>query len=145
MNEIALRSVPFTLSGIRSMADRFVEQTLSGEVDVLEGEMVRKSLETFLKLVKEHPHYRRAVLNEASRYPGKTFTHGDASITRSSRTTYDYKDCGDSVWNELDRQKREREEFLKSLVEPVFLESTGEEVHPPSRSTTEYLTVTLPR
>ena len=152
MSTPSLLNLPATQSGIKQMVTSFVERALDGEQPVLVFEKTRKALEAFIETLKKNPDYKRAVWREANAYPEKTFSFEGAQMTKGCKPTFDYSVCNDSEWNArkaaFDKAKErltEREDFLKSLKEPIFIQSTGEEVYPPAVSSTEYLSITLPK
>lgn len=88
------------------------------------------------------------------RYNGNTELFGNKLERAETGIKYDFKVCGDAVWEQrksisesADRQLKEREDFLKALKEPIqiLVEETGElaTVRPPLRTSTTSVKVTI--
>lgn len=63
--------------------------------------------------------------------------YGCEIIERMTGVSYDFSVCDDEEWNELsnqiaelDKKKKEREKFLKTITKPIFDEN-GVEIKPP--------------
>jgi hypothetical protein len=87
------------------------------------------------------------MVTEAMKYHEKSFEeHGAKFQLKETGVKYAYENCKDKVWNELDeeikqlsKQKKAREEMLKTGVNP----ETGEAFKPPLKTSKTKVTVTL--
>lgn len=109
---------------------------------------MEKSLEDISSGIKED------VIREAAKYEKSFEFHGARIEQAELGTKYDFANCNDVVWNDLNKQiveltekRKEREAILKTLKEPMTLvdESTGEtwQVHPPIKTSTSGIKVTI--
>jgi hypothetical protein len=142
-DKIELLQAPITKSGQSEMVDAVCQKIMSGELDPIKTEIALKSLEEMIKLIRSNSHVKQITREECEKY-GKTFSKFGVEITNSSRTTYDYSGCNDSVYNDLIIQQNDlkeqikiREQQLKSGADI----STGEILNKPASSTTEFLTI----
>lgn len=130
-----------------------VDEITSGTRNPLEFEIMLKNLEETISAIRKRPEVKEVVLEEAEKYPEKTIALMGTKITKASKTTFYYNECGDSVYNELSSQLaelkekvKERETFLKTIKPGMEIPdvNTGEIIRPPQTATTSYLTITLP-
>lgn len=130
-----------------------VDEIMSGVRNPLEVEVILKNVEETINAIRKHPEVKEAIQIEAEKYHEKTFKAYGCSITKTSRTTYDFSNCNDSVYNDLKEQEtkakealKERETLLKAIKPGSSFANpeTGEEIFPPATSTTEFLTIKLP-
>lgn len=130
-----------------------VDEITSGTRNPLEFEIMLKNLEETISAIRKRPEVKEVVLEEAEKYPEKTIALMGTRITKASKTTFYYNECGDSVYNELSSQLaelkekvKERETFLKTIKPGMEIPDvqTGEIIRPPQTATTSYLTITLP-
>lgn len=124
-----------------------VNQAIDGNVDMLKLHKQVKAMEEIVKAVLDDEDYKQILLDEALKH-GKTFDYrGDKWQVKEAGAKYHYENCNDPYLNELMEEKKyldkrisDRQEFLKSLKEPmtVIIESTGEivKVHPPAKTST---------
>lgn len=139
-----------------ALAEEIVRQVVEGETDPLRVHVQISSMEGMLKQVKESKEYRLCVLDAAEQQNEKTFSlYGAEMRVREVGVKYDYSECGDPVWERLNRKLeeaktrlREREIFLSCIPvggQVMVDEETGEcyRVYPPVRSSTTAVTVTL--
>jgi hypothetical protein len=144
METMIIKAIPSTRRDIAIVTMKAVQEILSGDINPLETAIKLKAFEEILKSLKENLSIKNYILEEASKYPEKTFDAYGASITKAKRTTYDFTMCGDQVYAELMAQMdqlkkviKAREEVIKAGVDPV----TGETFLPPKTETSEYLTI----
>ncbi len=130
-----------------------VDEITSGFRNPLELEIMLKNLEETVSAIRKHPEVKESIQIEAEKYKEKTFKAFGCTITKTSRTTYDFTSCNDSVYIDLKEQEtkakeslKERENFLKTIKPGTAIANTetGEELFPPTTSTTEFLTIKLP-
>lgn len=136
---------------------RYVEQVVSeikgGVMNPLTAKLYIKSLQKSLKEIEEQ--IDDDVMSEAGKYVEQSFEYRGAQIDKVELgTKYDFTNCNDKEWNELDMNIKELSEkkkivegFLKSLKEPInlFNENTGETwtVSPPIKTSTSGIKVTI--
>lgn len=116
-------------------AEQIIDHVREGRLDALQTLIfAKKGLEMFSALEKNVRPYAEGKAIE------KGYTAYECEIVeKNSPSKYDFTVCGDSQWDNLQAQLtkiqaeiKEREAFLKVLKEPVFIESTGEQVNPPA-------------
>ena len=127
-------------SDISVMVSDFVFMLREGEEDPVKALIaVKKGLEFFTQLDKS---VRQVVNGKIKLQKGEALVKYNAEITeKEAGVRYDFTYCKDSVWNELTNQiepllaeRKEREEFLKTLRKDLIDEDTGEIIHPPLRT-----------
>lgn len=145
--------LPATKAERETFVQMCVDEITSGFRNPLELEIMLKNLEETVNAIRKHPDVKQAVQTEAEKYSEKTFKAFGCSITKTSRTTFDFTQCNDSTYNELKEQEvkakemlKDRENLLKAIKPGTTLANpeTGEEIFPPITSTTEFLTIKLP-
>lgn len=145
--------LPATKAERETFVQMCVDEITSGYRNPLELEIMLKNLEETVNAIRKHPEVKEAIQIEAEKYNEKTFKAFGCSITKTSRTTYDFTQCNDSVYNDLKEQEtkakellKEREILLKAIKPGTSFANpeTGEEIYPPATSTTEFLTIKLP-
>jgi hypothetical protein len=97
-------------------------------------------MEELVKKLKES--IAEQVLAEAQKY-GKQFDYLGSKVQLSERRTYDFSN--DSLWCELDKTKKEREEMLKHISSPLADPDTGEMIYPAQFKISPVITITLSR
>jgi hypothetical protein len=130
-----------TKSQIDSFARKALDEIDTGMYHPLAIHLCLKVMEELVKKLREG--IAEQVIEEAEKYGGKDFEFGGAKIQLSNRRTYDFSQ--DHTWTELDQAKKERENMLKNLSQPVADPDSGEMVYPAAFKVTQVLTVTLPR
>lgn len=151
VHESFLAQIPENKEEVKDLATVIVKSVLSGDENPLEIEIKLRFLEELTTSIRKHSLMKREVMDEAEKYPDKTFDAFGAKITKTQRTTYSYKDCQDSLWNqlttdikELTDAKKRRETFLKAMDgSEVYDEETGELLNPPLKESSDQLRVTL--
>lgn len=141
----------------RAIADKIIADCDNGTIDSLDAYLLAKSMENTIKMVLEG--IKDMSLTEAFKYSSvsqKTFTHRGCDITiKETGVKYDYENCGDVVWQQLNAEMtalkeriKEREAFLKTIKSPVTIASEQTEgelvtINPPVKSSTTGLSVTI--
>lgn len=145
----------FTTSqvGIDVASDQLIEAVQSGEVNPLKLRVWVKTMEAIIDRVNRATSENQ--LTEAGKYPGSRFEFAGAIVDKAELgTKYDYRACGDSVWERLSTDMEtaksrlsERETFLKALKEPLTVidELTAEvvKISPPIKTSVSGLKVTI--
>lgn len=130
-----------------------VDAVRNGNTNPLELRVCIENLRAMLDGIDEQT--RAEQLDEAEKYPDKTFQFGSATVTKGETgTKYDYATSGDPDWqgaknNEdyFGKLRKERETFLKSLKQQIDLvdKETGEvvKINPPAKTSVTSLKIRL--
>ncbi len=135
-----IQQFSLTKTQIDVLALRVLEEIDVGNHNPLNIFLCLKAMEELVKRLKDG--IADQVLAEAGKY-GKQFDYLGSRIQLSERHTYDFSD--DSTWCELDKTKKQREEMLKQITQPVADPDTGEIIYPAQFKITPVITITLPR
>ena len=142
--------LPVTKKERKSFVEKAKQEILSGIYNPLEIDIYLKGIEELIKEIRKDEEIKEAIFNEAEKYSEKDIDLQSAIISKTSRKTYDYSCCLDSTYNDLKLKEsnlkaeiKEREGFLKVIKEPIFIDSTGEQINPPSYKTTDILSINL--
>jgi hypothetical protein len=140
----------------QSFALDLVSKIEQGEVDPLKIHLQVKAMEDIIKLLNDNTIYKKAVLEQAQKFEGRSFIYQNAKIEiKEVGVKYDFSKTGDTVYQMLDQMLlsaktsvKQREDFLKTVPPKgmqVLDEGTGEmiTVYPPSKSSTTSIAVTL--
>jgi len=151
MNIISeLKRLPETKAQVEAFAEGAIQEVISGERNPLEFETLLKAMETMVEIIRKDQRVKDAIEAEAMKYPEKTFEFGNATFTKSGRTTYEFEPCCDVEWEKADVEakkwiniRKEREAFLKALKQPVADVNTGEVINPPISKYNAFVSVKL--
>ncbi len=144
--------LPATKAERETFVQMCVDEVKSGERNPLELEVMLKNLEETINAIRKHPDVKEMVVEEAQKYPEKTFKAFGCTITKTNRTSYNFSNCNDSTYNEMKQEEselkeqiKERETFLKTIRPGMSVADavTGEMIVGPETSTTESLTIKL--
>lgn len=144
---------PSTSTHIDVFSDGVIESVKSGNVNpltvLIQLRAMDKASERILKEIDQY------IMNEADKYPGKSFEFMGNQITKAEHgTKYDYSVCADPVLNDLlaEQEKiaakvKARQERLKSQTTPetIIDPNTGEVVtiYPPTKKSKSGLNVSI--
>jgi hypothetical protein len=153
MNELQLSNWQPNKSEIERVANEMVQGIIDGNVQtekaLLTIRAIRMAMESAEDKIKDQ------VIDELHRRGKEGFDLFGAKVAlKELGVKYDYTNCIDHVWNDLDAEikrltelKKERETFLKTLTKTITLvdDATGEitQVSPPIRQSTTSYTVTF--
>jgi len=129
-----------TKTQIEDFAWKALDEIDSGMYNLLNIHLCLKVMEELVKKLKNG--IADQVFSEAEKY-GKQFEYKGARIQLSERRTFDY--TADFKWNELCNKKRQHEEMLKHLSEPVADPDSGEILFPAPFKTTLVISISLPK
>jgi len=145
---------PTTKQDIAHFTDKLVGEVESGAVSALEVHVKLTALEKCFKQVKDRVN--ALTMDEVNLHPEKTFDVFGNKVEKSELgISYDFSNCGDPIYIEINRQidelkvkLKERESLLKSITHGslhVAMEDTGEmvELFAPVRKSTSGIKVTL--
>lgn len=147
-----LRLMPTKVKEVATFAKSIIQSVRNGDSSALEVLVMLRALQLLSKEVIEE--IEDNILNEANRYNEKSIDLYGARLDKTDvKTEYLYETAGDSQWEELNSEinsltarKKEREEFLRAIKDPVVLVTKhGEEeiVKPPVKRTKEGVKVYL--
>lgn len=138
--------------GITKFVNQCVNEIEAGLIDPLHMVIYLKTMEKIIEGIQVK--IKSSALSEAEKY-GKSFEFRGAKIECAELgTKYDFTNCGDVVWDDLNKKiteltekRKEREAMLKTVKDSMTLvdESTGEtwKCHPPIKTSTSGIKVTI--
>lgn len=144
---------PSTKDQVENFAAQLVSDVTEGVTNPLSLHLQIIAIQKALDIVKEK--IKDDVLSEAEKYSQKSFSLNGCEITlKENGVKYDFTVCCDREWESAHSSelmfaslRKEREKFLKTLTKTEVLvhQETGEviEVHPPIKTSTSGITVTL--
>ncbi len=146
-----LKTIPTNKRDATRMAAMVITSILDGDVNPLETDIKLRFLEELIKRVRTNVNIKEAILEEAEKYPEKTFIEYGAEITKSNLgVKYDFSQCQDSKHvalldqiAELTDAKKKREAFLKGIDGETADPDTGEVIYPPIKTSTSGVKVKL--
>jgi hypothetical protein len=140
----ALAQMPSTATEVAKFSKLLIQSVKSGDVNPLQLIVQLHALTKVYEEVREE--IEENVLKEAEKFPEKVIERFGARIEKSEvGTRYNYSASKDIEWERLDsefktieRKRKEREEFLRALREPMTAvnEETGEvyKIMPPFKT-----------
>ena len=154
-NKIQISLYDLTKTECGEFVTRLVEKLDAGGLHPLQVHKQVKCMEDLIKQITKNKDYRKHILDEASKY-GKSFELNGAKYqVKEAGTEYDYSQCNDPFYDELQAAAISAAEKLKARA--IFLQSlptsgmiitdplTGETytAYPPSKSSTTTVSITL--
>jgi hypothetical protein len=142
-NQIELFKNPLSKAEQQDMAQKTIDLILNGEVNPIKAEIALKSMENVIKAIRTNEAVKSATSDETLKF-GKSFSAFGADITNSQRTTNDFSECGDKIYNDLIAQQEKIKEQIKireAIIKSGCDAATGECYNPPKTSTTSFLTI----
>ena len=141
--------LPQGKAAVQKLERKLVDLILNGEVDPLQVEVGLKGIEEAIKAVRTDASVRHLIMQEAGKYPEKTFEVYGCQITKKlTPARYDYENTGDPVWNglnekitDLTKLLKAREKMLASLTGPIADPEEGVVIHPPAKTQGETLAI----
>ena len=134
---------PLTLKQQTQIVNSAIISIKEGTINPIKAELALKSIENVIKDIRDNQEVKSITRAETEKY-GKKFDMFGATIENSSRTTYDYSNCGDATYNDMVKEMEKlkaimkaREAMLKTGVNP----ETGETFNPPITKTSEFLKI----
>lgn len=137
----------------QDFAIQVTNNLMEGLADPLKVHLQVKCMEDIIKQLTSNTVYKDIVLTEAQKY-GKSFEQHNAKFEiKEMGVKYDYSNCGDPVYMELEdklaileTEIKNRQTLLKAIPESGQEILIGDElvkVYPPSKSSTTSITVNL--
>lgn len=141
--------LPSTKEEVQSFVQDAKDRILAGYENPLKIASQLKAFEEVVKELRDDKDIKEITLKAAEK-EGKTFKQFGATFqVKEVGTKYDYSVCDDAEWNDLDEQikkltekKKDREKFLQAVKGEVF-DTNGIQLHPPVKTSTTSVTVTL--
>lgn len=140
-----LTILPSTKEQRESFVTNAVNEILSGNVNPLQVEIMLKAAQDTIEEIRKNNRVKFVVMEEADKYPEKSFEYGNFKVTKSSRTINDFKGC-DPHLDELYRQMEALKLQIKAREQLVITgvdSSTGEVFKPVKSTVTEFLKIEL--
>jgi len=138
--ELAIfKQIPGTETQIEAVVFDAKQKILSGDYNPIDLEVQLKAMEEVIKRLRGDRDIKEYVIDEANKYPEKSFHHGSVTITKANRTTYDFSQ--DEEWRRLktiENEKGDDRKLREKKLKGSFVDSeTGElvEAIEPSSST----------
>lgn len=138
--------------GIAKFVNQCTQEIEDGLIDPLHMAIYLKTMEKIVEGIQSK--IKESALSEAEKY-GKSFEFRGANIDVSELATrYDYANCQDIIWNDLNKRvaeltekRKQREAMLKTIKDVMTLvdEATGEtwRVNPPIKYSTTGIKITI--
>lgn len=137
---------------LNKFASSIIEDVKEGRENALQIELLVRKYEYVLEQIKKE--IKENVKTEAEKYGDKPFEYAGATVhLTATRTEYDFDVCGDMIWQTCkheaeiwNRDKKEREEFLKTVKEPMKIVTDDGEVFtimPPNKKQSLGVKITL--
>lgn len=137
----------------QDFAIQVTNNLMEGLADPLKVHLQVKCMEDIIKQLTSNTVYKDIVLTEAQKY-GKSFEQHNAKFEiKEMGVKYDYSNCGDPVYRELEdklsileAEIKNRQTLLKSIPisgQEILIGDELVKVYPPSKSSTTSITVNL--
>lgn len=144
-----IEGLPSKLDQLKVIEAKFVAG-MEGK-DPLKVAVQLKTLEDLVKNLRSNTVIRSYIMNEADKYPDKTFKIDGVGFEKSETgVKFDFSKCEDSEYDELIKKKatidnkiKSKTAFLKKLKEPYVKIDTGEIINPPLRTSNSYIKISL--
>lgn len=123
-------------------------QIMEGTLNPLEFYRRAKLIDECIEELKKDPEVFEYAVSERAKWGKEKPVVNGSVVDTGSKTTYDYKACGDAVWESLKEQLQAREKFLKTIPREGLIvtdPNTGETVtiYPPAEKVSEFITVKI--
>lgn len=143
--------MPSTNNEVDKMFTLIKQEILSGKENPLKLEVQLKAMETLIKKLRSDNEVKDQMINEGMKYPEKSFEIFGAKFSKTTvGVKYDFDVCQDSEWQNIKEHAenykaklKEREDFLKTLKQPVVNPDTGEMIYPANKTGKESISVKL--
>ena len=141
MDELIKIDQAVTKETVINAAEYYIDKIVNGEVSPLAAHLQLKLLSDMIDIIKSNTDVMNAALNECDDYRGQKF--GGFYPKSQERKNYQFNDAKlDDLNKEADAVKekiKERENFLKSVKEPVIDPNTGELIEPTPWTAKRYI------
>lgn len=147
----SLKVMPESRAEIKKFGESLIQSIQWGDISPLELDGRLKALEELVSLVRDSEEMQTSMLNEAYKYPEKTFEQGNYKYQiKEVGVKFDFSNCDDQELEQLMiEQKRisdlvkKRQDFLKGINhETIVYDENGIRLFPPAKtSTTKVVTL----
>lgn len=148
-----INSIPSTKEGLQETIQSVKNNILEENIDPLKVSLQLRMMEDLVKALRGDSEISELIENEFNKHSEKELElHGATFTKREVGVKYDFTNCGDSAWHqingELGRHKqslKDRETFLKTIKEGMDIPDpeTGEILSPPGKTSTTKIVVNL--
>ena len=157
MEELSIKTSPITKASQTLWAEQIIRPLLDGEIEPIDFIVRLKGLKNTLDEAEKNERVKDIIVRQLYRENNQASCNGVKITLKEGGVKYDYSGCGDSVYadlqaqkQELDRQIKEREAFLKAVPDmgmDIVNEDTGEihRVYKPVRMASETYSITFPK
>jgi len=143
--------MPSTNNEVDKMFTLIKQEILSGNENPLKLEVQLKAMEILIKKLRSDNEIKEQMIDEGMKYPEKSFELFGAKFSKTTvGVKYDFDVCQDSEWQDIKEhvenykaKLKEREDFLKTLKQPVVNPDTGEMIYPANKTGKESISVKL--
>jgi hypothetical protein len=138
-----LNQFPVTIEGRKAFIERAAFEIAHGSREPIKSVFVIDTIIKTLEGIKKHFAVKQAFDNEVDKYPEKTIEFDGFSVTKASRTTWDYSH--DDVWRDLKKKLEAREQLMVEVskhLKPLF-DSDGVEIPPAISKTTDFTQIKI--
>lgn len=124
--------------------EKIKNEIMEGALNPLEFYRRAKLIDECIEELKKDADIFDYAVSERAKWGKEKPLVNGSIVDTSSRTTYDYESCNDSVYNELKEKIKAREAYLKALPPQGAVDpDTGELVLPPVKRVSEFITVKI--
>lgn len=149
------RAIPFTKETQKSTAAALVAKVTDGEADPISMFTTIKAMNDCLSQFLKDQAIVEATIGAVEKYgrTGATFNGANLCITEVG-VRFDFSTCQDPIWDELAKERteleakiKEREKFLRGIVQPqtIVNDETGEvkKIYSPAKTSSTTVKVTF--
>lgn len=141
-----LHYLPETRQEQHTYVHKAIEELMNGDYDIMKFWIQASILADTLNEIKDSLVIKRHAITEAAKYKDQEYMGCKISVV--DRKNFDYSTCSYSKYDALLKQQAKLKEeikkvegFLKGITGNIVDAETGEEIYPPSFTTTTYVTV----
>ena len=125
-----LELMPSTEEQVQSFSSQIKDQILSGAIDWKKLLYQKKLMEKTLDAIFKDKAVDDLISEEIEKYGKGGIGINDLKFELSGKTTFDFKNCGDSKVLELEEELKKRKEFLKNIPASCIADpETGEMIY----------------
>ena len=144
-----ISQLPETREQQKTFINAAIEEIVNGENDPARVFAKLRIIGDAIKGILDSPRVQEIAMNEVRKYGKEAVINGN-KLTVSSRKSWNYEECGDTILLQLKKieedcklQISEHQKFLQTLKPGMVAvdEQTGEQLTPPTFTTTEFIKV----
>ena len=138
-------TLPTTPQQVEAFAEKLRTELNSGIFNPLDLLVAKKAIDSVFEIIKDD--LKTNVETEASKWAEKSFSYHGVTITKGSKSTYDYSVCKHPEYDRLTKRIKELEAYLKTLSKstPMLDEETGEliTINPPLKKVSDFVSAKI--